>query len=243
MQRVVLLAITVAACGGKPPPPPLAPAPAAPEPVAKRVPVEDSDSDDGVTYANQHGRMDPAAVQAGIAPHQSELSDCYMNGYKNRRWLGGHVVIHWDIRKDGTVTAVKLMQESDLGAWPIEKCLLDVARSATFDKPQGGDADFTLPLEFEAKGRALAWNDDQTLRAVGGQLARLDTCNKKAPPPPDEVTITAYIGPAGHAQSVGFSSDKSEIAEKWAECAVKTVMSWRLPDPRGQVAKLAIKYR
>ena len=193
---------------------------------------------------NARGRMDQKAVQAGIAPHQSELSDCYMNGYQRRRWLGGHVLIHWDIKRDGTVTSVKLMQESDLGAWPIEKCLLDVARSATFDKPIGGDADFSLPLDFTAKGSVMAWNEDQALRAVGGQLAKLDSCAKKErSAPPDEVTITVYVGPHGHAQSVGFSSDKSEITEKWADCALKAVMTWRLPDPRGQVAKLAVRYR
>ena len=69
-------------------------------------------------------------------------------------------MLHWDIRKDGTVTAVKLA-ESDLGAWPIEKCLLEIARAATFDKPIGGDADFSLPLDFSAKGRLEVWDEDR----------------------------------------------------------------------------------
>jgi hypothetical protein len=52
-----------------------------------------------------------------------------------------------------------------------------------------------------------------------------------------------YVGPRGKALSVGFSSDKSEITDAWAACAEKAAMTWRLPDPHGMVAKLAIRYR
>ena len=197
----------------------------------------------GVTVLNSKGRMEQAAVEEGIKPHEAELSDCYMTKVGRRRWLGGHVQIHWDIKADGVLAAVKLA-ESDLGAWPIEKCLLDVARSATFARPIGGPADFVLPLDFTPKGGAQVWDEDKSLRAVGGQLAKLDACAKKPKVVvPDDVVITVYVGPQGKAQSVGFSSAASEIEDKWAECATKTATAWRLPDPRGQTAKLSIKYR
>jgi hypothetical protein len=239
MKWLVLFALV--ACGGSKPPPPPPPKAEPPPPVAKRVPIEDSEVEDSqVTVVNAKGHMDKAAVEAGISPHNEELTDCYMKNLKRRRWLGGHVLIHWDIKKDGTVTAVKLMSESDLGAWPIEKCLLEVARSASFDKPIGGDADFSLPLDFSAKGASLPWSEDQALRAVGGQLGKLEACDKKHARPHD-VTITLYVGAHGRAQSVGFSSDSTEIDDKWAECATKAAMGWRLPDPKGIVAKLAVR--
>jgi hypothetical protein len=238
---VVSLASSVG-CGSSPPPPPPKPAPP-PPPVATRVTVEDtSEPEEGVTIINAKGHMEKEAVEAGLAPHHDELSDCYIKHVGRRKWLGGHVLIHWDIKKDGTITAVKLMAETDIGAWPIEKCLLEVARAATFDKPVGGDADFTLPLSFDAPKSTLPWSEDQALRAVGGQLVKLDHCEKKETPPHD-VTITLYVGPHGKAQSVGFSSDASEIKEKWAECAEKAALGWRLPDPHGVVAKLAVRYR
>jgi hypothetical protein len=239
VRAVVPIALAVA-CGGSPPPPPK-PVEPSPEPRAKRVPIEDTEPEDGVTIVNAHGHMEPAAVEAGIRPHADELTSCYMSKVGRRRWLGGHVQLHWDIKRDGTVTSVKLA-ESDLGAWPIERCLLEVARAATFDKPVGGDADFALPLDFSARGRTSDWDEDQTLKAVGGQLAKLDACGKTEPSP-DDVTITLYVGPHGKALSSGFSSARTEITDKWAECADKVVKAWRLPDPRGQVAKLAIRYR
>jgi len=240
------LAILVAACGGgaRSGPPPEPPAPVVSAKPTTRVPVEDSEiPDTGVTVLNSKGHMEQAAVEQGIKPHEAELTDCYMTKVGRRHWLGGHVQIHWDIKADGVLSAVKLA-ESDLGAWPIEKCLIDVARSATFAKPIGGPADFVLPLEFSAKGGAQVWDEDKSLRAVGGQLAKLDACGKKPKVVvPDDVVITVYVGPYGKAQSVGFSSAASEIEEKWAECATKAATAWRLPDPRGQTAKLSIRYR
>ena len=244
------LVVLLAACGGGSRPPPEQPL--HPEVVVSprqvtRVPVEDSEvPDDSVKVLNSKGHMDQAAVEAGIKPHEGELSDCYMKQVGHRRWLGGHIQIHWDIKPDGVLSAVKL-SESDLGAWPIEKCVLDVARSATFARPIGGPADFTLPLEFSSpngsRGGAQVWDEDKSLRAVGGQLAKLDTCAKKAKvAQPDNVVITVYVGPYGKAQSVGFASAASEIEDKWAECATKAATTWRLPDPRGQYAKLSIRY-
>lgn len=243
MKRLLVL---LTACGGgsAAAPPPAPPPVVVSAKSTTRVPVEDSElPEEGVTVMNSKGHMEQAAVTDGIKPHESELTDCYMTKVGRRRWLGGHVQIHWDIQADGALSAVKLA-ESNLGAWPIEKCLIDVARSASFAKPIGGPADFVLPLEFSAKGAAQIWDEDKSLRAVGGQLVKLDACAKKAKvPAPQDVVITVYVGPYGKAQSVGFSSSASEIEEKWAECATKAATAWRLPDPRGQYAKLSIRYR
>ena len=248
---LVIAASATMACGGsgvvKPPPEkPVDHAAFTPT----RTPIEEPENEDGVEILNARGHMEPAVIETGLAPHKETLSDCYMTKVGKRKWLGGKVAIHWDISKTGEITKV-MLSESDLGAWPIEKCLLDTARAATFGKPKGGDADFSLPLEFAAKGKAAIWDEDQALRAVGGQVAKLDDCTK--PPKgkrnlkpiarPDDVTVTLYIGPAGKAQSVGFSSSKSVIDEDWAECAEKAAMAWRLPDPKGGYAKLAIRYR
>jgi len=236
-----LLLVLVMACGGGSGPPPAKPEPVISARPTTRVPVEDDEQEEGVQIINARGHMDPKVIEAGIAPHTQALAECYTTQLKRRRWLGGHVVLHWDIQKDGTVTAVRLA-ESDLGAWPIEKCLLDVARLAVFGPPINGDADFQLPLEFTAKGRLISWDDDKALRAVGGQLVKLDACATKKVPAPSDVTVTLYVGPGGKAQSVGFAG-KTVIDDAWAECAAKAALALRLPDPRGQIAKLAVKYR
>jgi TonB family protein len=260
MLRGCTALVVVAACGGSSAPPPKKPDP---QPLQRtRIPIEEPDEDegpqDGVQIQSTKGHMEMATIEAGIEPHKQTLSDCYMTKVGKRKWLGGRVALHWDINKAGEITAVKLA-ESDLGNYAIEKCLLEAARAATFGKPVGGDADFSIPLDFSAKGRLLSWDEDQALRAVGGQLASLDECahpdtagqkkgGKRKPSTkratlPDDVVVTMYVGPGGKAQSVGFSSGKSEIDPAWAECAERLALGWRLTDPKGVIAKLAIRYR
>jgi hypothetical protein len=257
MSRWLVLALALSACGGSSPPPKPPEPVISPTPTTRKIIEDDSEPEEGVTIVNARGHMDPAVVEEGIAPHKVALGECYTTNLKKRRWLGGQVMLWWDINKEGTVTGVHLHETepgTNLGNWEIEKCILDVARQATFGKPIGGDADFQIPLEFAAKGNVINWDDDQALRAVGGQTAKIDECaHPKKPPrkpvkaadrivaPKGPVTITVYVGPGGKAQSVGFAG-KPVIDDKWAECVEKVAMSWRLPDPKGIVAKLAITY-
>jgi hypothetical protein len=177
-----------------------------------------------------------------VSPRRAELTGCYTERVGKRRWLGGHVLVRWEVAADGTVERV-LLADSDLGAWPIEKCLLDIARSLSFGKPLGGAAELTLPFEFSAKGEPGLWDLEQSVRAVGGQLAKLAACSKGNAHVPDEVTITIYAGAHGRAASVGFASATAALDDAWAACVEKAALAWRLPDPKGQVTKLAVRYR
>lgn len=267
-MRLAVPALLVLACGSssKPAEKPVE----AVEKKVTRVAIEDESKDEpaeeGVTFVKTKGSIAKEAIEAGLAPHTAALSDCYTTKVGKRRWLGGHVVLHWDLKADGTVTSVKLV-ESDLGAWAVEKCLLETAWQASFGRPSGGDTEFTVPLDFSPPSGTQIWDEDKALRAVGGQLAKLDECEKPDPKPkkkkpapkpvkpdksdkparpetpPSNVVVTVYVGPQGKAQSVGFSSPTSEVGEQWAACAEAAAMSWRLPDPRGQIAKLAIRYK
>ena len=268
--------VVLVACGGgssapKEPAPPV-------EKKITRIPIEteaDNEPEDGVTFVKTKGSMSKEAIEAGLAPHKQAMEECYTAKVGKRRYLGGEVRLLWEIKSNGSLKSVKV--DSNLGAWDIEKCLLDLAWAATFDRPSGGDAEFDLPLAFSPTRSTAVWDEDQALRAVGGQLQQLDECPegpkpsevkkkggkkapKKAPPPkkdasddekperpeprkPTNVTITMYIGPAGKTQSIGFSSPTSEVGPKWAKCASQVANEWRLPDPKGQIAKLAIRYK
>lgn len=243
------LVVALAGCGGAgpaAPPPRVSPVPLTRAPVA-----EPEEADDGMVVTSGKGHVEPAAVDAGIAPHRGALSSCYTDRVGNRRWLGGRLALRWEVAADGSIGRV-LLADSDLGAWPVEKCVLDAAREASFGAPVGGAAEVTLALEFSlcqpasgcsARSQPVIWDDEQSARAVGGQLARLDACARGKVAAPRDVRITLYVGPRGRAASVGFASAASELPEAWAACAEKAALGWRLPDPRGQIAKLAVRYR
>lgn len=234
-------------CGGGPPPP--APPAVSARPVT-RAPVADEVDDDVAVHA-ERGHVEPAAVEAGLAPHRDALSGCYTQRVGRRRWLGGRLTLRWEVAADGRIERV-LLAASDLGAWPVEQCVLGIAREVRFGAPVSGAAEVVLPLEFSlcqhtaggcaTRGLAAIWDEDASAKAVGPQLAKLDACGKGRAVP-DDVQITLYVGPRGRALSVGFATPAGELDDAWAACAEKAALAWRLPDPRGQIAKLAVRYR
>jgi hypothetical protein len=244
-MRAVVVVGALVACGGKPPPPP---APADTPHVATRVPVEDTEPDDNVSVVAKRGHIEETTIQAALAPHTDEMTACFTSRVGKRRWLAGHVVLKWELSADGDIASVKLV-DNDLGEHEVEKCLVDIARSASFGKPIGGPTDFTVPMDFgmaSGKTKVDVWDEDKGLAAVGAkQLAKLDACSKKGEAMPDDITVTVYVL-RGVPQSIGFASAKTEITEKWGDCAVKAALAWKLPvgkDDRGQIAKLAVRYR
>lgn len=204
-------------------------------------PDEEEEPDDGMEIESTRGKMDPADVEAGLAPHAEALQDCYLSRVGKQKWLGGKVELKWEIAREGTLTSAQLVW-SDLGHWGVEKCMLEIARAITFTKPKGGDADFTIPLELTARGNAEWWDEDKSAAVVSKRVAELAACAEAGLPDPTDVTVTVYVGTRGKVQSAGFSSP-ALIDDAWADCAHKTVMAWTLSDPKGRVAKLSFIYR
>jgi hypothetical protein len=228
-----LFAVLLAACGGSEKPTPVAPEP---------PPSSDDEEepDDGLEVMSTRGRMDPADVEAGLAPHAAALESCYKSRVGKQRWLGGKLEIKWEIASDGALKSAQIAS-SDLGAWPVEKCLLEVARSITFARPRGGDADVTVPLEFSARGSSQWWDEDRSAEVVGERVLALSECVAVGEAPPQDVVVTLYVGTRGKVQSVGFASAAAPLSDGWAECAAEMIQGWQLVDPRGQVAKLTVR--
>ncbi len=243
------LATMLCGCGNSPKPV----ASAVERPPRERPPTrhiveqQDDDENTDMQLTSSHGTMDPAAIEKAMAGHTTALADCYTEQVGTRRWLGGEVKLHWRIDGNGTLTSVAL-GDGDLGAWPIEKCMLEIARTIAFPKPKGGKTEFTVPLQFSAKGKAVVWDADRSLAAIGGQTKKLDECRKLAKlsaasneAEPTTIAITIYAGPGGKAHSVGFATTAGlPPADDWFDCVEKIALGWRLPDPRGQYSKLAI---
>lgn len=238
MKRVVPLVLVVA-CGGADKPAIDEPEPEDPRP-APRVIEDGEEDDDGLELQSTRGKLEPAQVEAGIAPHAAALEDCYRSRLGKRKWLGGKVELKWEVAADGALTSAQIVA-ADLGAWPVEKCLLDLARAMSFGAPKGGATDVSVPLEFSARGYVDVWDEDAAAAAVVRRVPELAACAEAAPDPTD-VTVTVYVGTRGQVQSAGFSSP-ALIDDAWAECAHDLMMGWTLKDPKGKVAKLAFVYR
>ena len=243
-SRALIAALTLAGCGGAKTP---APTPVTPtRHVIEDTATDDGDGDgsgedDGLVLVSAHGHVDPEVAAHKVAPHAAALNACYADRLDRRKWLGGAVELTWSLAADGALAGVRVAT-SDLGAWPVEKCLLQVAREISFGKPIGGKADVTFPVSFSAGSMAQPWDETAAIRAVGGKLVELGGCAKPGGGDPDNVAVTIYVGTRGKVQSVGFAAPRG-VTEPWADCAEAKVLAWTLPDPRGKVAKLSVVYR
>lgn len=201
--------------------------------------MDDDDADDGMQIEGLRGHLDPADVQQAIQPVSGQLARCFDSQVKRKRFLGGQVELAFRVSRDGVVETVQIAK-SDLGAWPVERCLLELAAAVDFPEPKGGaTAEFSLPLDFPARKSSLWWSEEQADTEVAEHVGELAECA----PQPENVWVTLYVGVRGKVQEVGFASPaKRPIDPEWADCAADIIRGWTLSDPRGRIAKLGFRY-
>ncbi len=204
---------------------------------------DNEDSGDGVSIEGLKGHLDPYDIQEAVKPHSTALASCFKNKAKKEHYLGGEVVLSFTVARDGSVKSVRNIRSS-VGSWEVEECLLEECKTMTFKKPKGGEADFTLPLDFDARRPANWWTEAKAEAEVADRPEELRKCRQEAGTrDPRNVWVTLYLGNRGVVKSVGFASPhKRGIDPAWASCAAGKIGAWTLNDPRGKVAKLGFRY-
>lgn len=203
----------------------------------------DEDDDDGMEIEGLKGYIDPYDIEKAVEPHFTDLATCFKGQAKREHYLGGEVVLSFTVARDGTVKTVQVSRSS-VGSHQVESCLLAESKTMSFKKPKGGEADFSLPLDFDARQPAIWWSEEKAQQEVGDRPAGLRRCRQEAgAADPKNVWVTLYLGNRGVVKSVGFASPhKNGIDPQWAQCAAAKVTAWTLNDPRGKIAKLGFRY-
>jgi TonB family protein len=202
--------------------------------------IDDDDDDDneGMEIEGLGGTISKSAIKEGLAPHTEAIGACHSGKTRKRRFVGGHVELAVLVNRDGTVKTVTIKQ-SDLGAWDVERCLLELVRTMEFGRPKGGEADFDQPVDFSPRQNVKWWPEERADSEVEDKLAELAEC----PSQPRDVWVTFYVGTRGAVKSVGFSSpSKMPIADEWVDCAASAIEAWTLSDPEGHIAKSGFRY-
>src|SRR5690606_35101554 len=205
---------------------------------------DESHHEDGFEVSGTQGHLDPHDIQRALEPYSGDMASCYESRVRKRRYLEGKVELRFNVSREGQTRWVQML-DSSLGAWPVEKCLLDIARSVEFDPPRGrGDATFSVPLEFNSgRQRALWLSEEQAEAEVAAEKERLVACAEElGEAEPADVWVTLYVGRRGKVQSVGFANrGEQPVSDTWAACAEQKVMAWQLTDPRGTIHKLGFR--
>ena len=244
-MRVAFPLLLLAACGGSTQQT-ATPPPGGDEPrETRRISDEDDDeddSDDGIAIEGGRGVLQEGDINKVITRHSRELERCYLDNVSGTPYVGGRVELKFRVATDGVVKTVQVAS-GDLGSWPVEKCMLGVARTMVFPRPKGkGDAEFSFPIDFPGRGTVEALDPTRADAELAPKFKDLEKCTTAAPS--GQVQVTAYVAVKGVVTSVGFAVPGEEpIPEEWADCAVAKALTWKLTDPRGRVVKASTWYQ
>src|SRR5271170_4704303 len=114
------------------------------------------------------GQIDPAQTEATFKKLQPALMRCYEDGQKRIEFLGGDVKFFLRVKEDGSAKFAYVM-DGTLGDRKTERCMLDLAMSTAWPRPDGGEAEVQKSLGFDPPGGVRAptdWSSDKVTVAI-----------------------------------------------------------------------------
>ncbi len=179
------------------------------------------------------GGMNEAAVDARFATLKDPILSCVEQGNARVRVLGGHFQLALRIdRKGGVATA--FLRESTLGDRDTERCILDLARAATWPKPVGGEGLAERSFDVDPPAEPVIWEEKKVKHAVGVAAAGFKRCTRGAT---GTFVATAYVKPNGRVLSAGVAPP-SAGDDPAVECIVSAIEKLRFASPGRKPAKV-----
>jgi TonB family protein len=238
MRSIVLWGL-LCACGGAEKKETVPSEPSPGEGRGQAPPAPDEEEPGDIEVQGLLGRLEPSQIQPVVERHWSDIETCYRTHIGRHRFIGGHVELKFRVNRDGTVKRVHVL-EGDLGAWPVEKCVLEVAQLMMFPKPKGGEAELQFPIDFPGRGSVAILAEAGADAELQPHFETLEECAEAGRS--TRVRLTVYTGPGGAVKSAGFVAPDGSLDPAWADCAEKKILTWKLTDPRGKVMKATSWY-
>lgn len=181
------------------------------------------------------GTIDTAAVERAFEAKINAVRACRRQHLDGLTYVGGEVQFFFKIGTDGVPTYVAL-ERSQLGRYELEACLLAVARSLRFVKPEGGVAEVRYVMQLANEGTdAVDWPASKAARVMRGKAGVIRGCRRGGRP--RHFAVTFYVLPGGKVQTAGVAS-KEALPDGFAACVAKIVTAATFPDPLGDVARV-----
>jgi len=178
------------------------------------------------------GSLTDDQIQGPIQQRWPEIQRCKAQ-VRPPWYIGGRVALHFRIARDGEVKKLNI-EESQLGNWSIERCILGIARTLHFSHPRGGEADFSYPIDFPARAQVTEWLPEQIAADIGKHRKELAQCERAGARHPYKLTV--YLGAGGKVVSAGIAFP-DEIDEAYIDCVIGKAQTWKFTDPLGIVVR------
>lgn len=193
--------------------------------------------DDGLAIEGLMGTISEMAVSRALSPRMGRFAQCFAERYDDLDVVGGRIRFSFRLKTDGTVKWV-FPQASTIGDRQTEACLVDVAQRTRFERPRGGEAEFTWPLAFDAPDDIrppVNWEPTRAEDAVAAHGAEVRSSCGRGP-----FIVTAYVNPGGEVKAAGVSTTEQTSAEG-LDCVATAVAGWTMPDPGSYLAKVTFE--
>src|SRR5215207_7550276 len=167
---------------------------------------EEKDEDVDLDFAQ--GYLNQGDVNEVLERHTGRLTSCYDRANSAKHFAGGQVKLRFLVGADGVVRDV-LVIDTEIGNYPVERCLVVEGRKIPFPRPGGASgADFEYSLEFRStrQTHVVDWQKDVLRKRVMAKLPSLGRCGSPGAGGDRPVAAVAYISPRGSIVSVGLAS-------------------------------------
>lgn len=192
---------------------------------------------DGVAISGLMGTISSDSVRDTLQMRQDRFLDCFTRRLDDVNVLGGTIELAFRVKVDGTVLWV-YPKRSTVGDRETERCILGVASTVRFRRPNGGEAEFSWPFEVAPPDDvrpALSWTPDRVAPLLAQNVDLASRCR----PPGSDVTfsITAYVAPGGAVLAAGGAASDPNGVDA-VDCVLDVVRAWPMPNPGSYPAKI-----
>src|SRR5690554_2136870 len=219
-------------CGGSDKP--------AESPNSEWVVEDDTDTHEELDVMQEFGGMNQEKVDRTFKKAYPALAQCLMEGQRRVKFLGGDVQFLVKVDMTGKARHAHI-EESNLGDYETEQCMLDALKSHRWPKPVGGriglarsSIGFDPPSDVRPP---VAWSDQDIQRVLGTLSSDLSACGGGGP-----FFLTAYVKTNGGVLSVGVAHS-DEQGDATARCLVETVKNATFGSPGSWPAKVSFRDR
>lgn len=192
------------------------------------------------SFEGELGGMNENDVASTFESLQKPILSCVADGASRVSELGGHFSVSLRIDREGNVRWAYL-NESTLGDRATERCVLELARRATWPKPLSGEGLAKRRFDVDPGEAPVEWKAEK-VKSVRSHLARaVAKCTHNAKGEKGgRFVATAYVGPNGKVKSAGVAPPSAE-GEDAADCVAEAVQGLKLRSPGRRAAKVTFE--
>lgn len=208
---ILLLSLSLAACGSSPPP-------KVEEPVQEGS-ARPQRSGPKLQMSQELGSIDERKVQQTFASlTQGPIETCHKKGRDRVEFLTGDLKVFLRVDGNGKVR-YGYFESTTVGDRETEKCVLEVYKNASWPKPEGGEAQVQYSFGWGPGGERepSTWSSDKVTTALVEQKdvkKEIDRCKGNVK---GDFKVTAYVEAAEPSSSTAPSPADAERASSKAK--------------------------